>query len=114
MVSILINGSPTNEFCLGKGFRQGDPLAPFLFIIAAKALNIAMKEAGAKGVFHGVKLPKKGPTISHLQYADDALFIGTWNNILKIGKEFDKVNIPLPCWFQEFDKEELIFSQLQA
>lgn len=59
-----------------KGVRQGDPLAPFLFLIDVEGLNIAMQEAKRKGVFHGLKLPNQGPTISNLHYADDALFIG--------------------------------------
>ena len=75
-VSVLINGSPTPEFAMGKGVRQGDPLAPLLFIIAAEALNVMMHEACCKGVFHGIKLPNSGPAISHLQYADHVLFMG--------------------------------------
>ena len=52
MVSVLINGSPSAEFSLGKGVRQGDPLAPFLFILAAESLNEALKEAGGKLHFY--------------------------------------------------------------
>ncbi|XP_023766991.1 uncharacterized mitochondrial protein AtMg01250-like [Lactuca sativa] len=74
--SILVNGSPTNEFEFGRGIRQGDPLSPFLFIIAMEGLNIAMKEATGKGIFKGKKIPNSALCVSHLFYADDALFVG--------------------------------------
>ncbi|GKU94416.1 hypothetical protein SLEP1_g7914 [Rubroshorea leprosula] len=37
--SVLVNGSPTDEFKMSKGLQQGDPLAPFLFLVVAEALN---------------------------------------------------------------------------
>ncbi|XP_024961356.1 uncharacterized protein LOC112501856 [Cynara cardunculus var. scolymus] len=77
-VAVLINGSPTHEFPLGRGVRQGDPLAPLLFILAAEALNIMMLEASRKGIFKGIKLPNSGPEISILQFADDVLIMGEW------------------------------------
>ncbi|XP_071712677.1 uncharacterized protein [Rutidosis leptorrhynchoides] len=44
-ISVLINGSPTAEFSPERGIRQGDPISPFLFIIAAKGLNILAKRS---------------------------------------------------------------------
>ncbi|KAJ0500051.1 putative RNA-directed DNA polymerase [Helianthus annuus] len=77
--SVLVNGSPSSEFGLSRGLRQGDPLSPFLFILALEALDVIMKRAIENGLFKGVKLPKDGPTISHLCYADDAIFLGEWS-----------------------------------
>ncbi|XP_023733860.1 uncharacterized mitochondrial protein AtMg01250-like [Lactuca sativa] len=78
-LSVLINGSPTAEFGMEKGMRQGDPLSPFLFIIAMEGLNIAVKAACQKDLFHGIKIPHSEISISHLFYADDAIFVGEWS-----------------------------------
>nr|GEX60003.1 UvrD-like helicase, ATP-binding domain, P-loop containing nucleoside triphosphate hydrolase [Tanacetum cinerariifolium] len=53
-MSILVNGSPSEEFGLVRGVRQGDPLSSFLFILAAKGLNAIVFEAVEKGIFRGV------------------------------------------------------------
>ena len=43
--SILINGSPTVEFKLDRGLRQGDPLSPFLFTLIMEGLSLAIKKS---------------------------------------------------------------------
>lgn len=72
-VSVLINGSPCDEFEMHKGVRQGDPLSPFLFIIAAEGLNWMIKKAEADGLVSGMPMGIDGPVITHLQFADDTL-----------------------------------------
>lgn len=64
--SVLVNGSPTKEFEIKKGLRQGDPLSPFLFILAAEALHVSILEARNKNIFKGINVGKDNLTISHL------------------------------------------------
>nr|GEV49138.1 putative RNA-directed DNA polymerase, eukaryota, reverse transcriptase zinc-binding domain protein [Tanacetum cinerariifolium] len=78
--SILINESPTVEFRLQRGLRQGDPLSPFLFLIAMKGLRMAMEDAIASNFFQGLKIENDELSISHLLYADDVLFMGEWSS----------------------------------
>jgi len=44
-VSVLVNGSPTKQFRPKKGLRQGDHLAPFLFLIVDEALTGLVRAA---------------------------------------------------------------------
>ncbi|KAJ0727756.1 putative RNA-directed DNA polymerase [Helianthus annuus] len=77
--SVLVNGSPTMEFECTRGLRQGDPLSPFLFVIAMEALTGVMKQATMVNLFKGIKCTNDGPVISHFLYADDVIFLGEWS-----------------------------------
>ncbi|GAU37762.1 hypothetical protein TSUD_102790 [Trifolium subterraneum] len=82
--SILVNGSPTEEFPLERGLRQGDPLSPFLFLLAAEGLSVLMKTMVERNLFTGYSIGKREPiSISHLQFADDTLLLGvkSWENV---------------------------------
>lgn len=96
-ISILVNGSPTEEFFMSRGVRQGDPLSPFLFILPAEGLNGLMCEAVHKGIFNGVKVGRDEVCISLLQYADDTIFFGEWSrlnvgNLMSILKCFEELS----------------------
>nr|GEW65290.1 RNA-directed DNA polymerase, eukaryota [Tanacetum cinerariifolium] len=79
MTSILINGSPTSEFQFNCGLKQGDPLAPYLFILIMESLYFSFSRAVDAGIFTGIKIDSS-LTISHLFYAYDAVFISEWYN----------------------------------
>ncbi|XP_071740186.1 uncharacterized protein [Rutidosis leptorrhynchoides] len=92
-ISVLVNGSPTKEFKLERGVRQGDPFFPFLFINAAKGLNWLAKNAVSNNLFSGVEIGRDKINISHLQYTDDTIFSGSWSmenigNLMKLLKCF--------------------------
>ncbi|GJY46340.1 putative RNA-directed DNA polymerase, eukaryota, reverse transcriptase zinc-binding domain protein [Tanacetum coccineum] len=78
--SILVNGSPTSEFELSKGLRQGDPMSPFLFILAMEGLHAMVSKAVTTGLFKGASIGQGNISISHLLYADDAIFVGEWSH----------------------------------
>jgi hypothetical protein len=84
-MSVLVNGSPTEDFSVGKGLRQGDPLSPFLFLIIAEGLTCLMSKAVEIGRFHGYTV-NNNISFHTLQFADDTIIVGegTWDNLWTI------------------------------
>ncbi|KAE8734259.1 hypothetical protein F3Y22_tig00000778pilonHSYRG00435 [Hibiscus syriacus] len=56
-VSILVNRSPTKEFRMRKGIRQGNSLSPFLFISVNEALHLLLMKAEKVGNIEGYVAP---------------------------------------------------------
>ncbi|KAK2446576.1 hypothetical protein QL285_017365 [Trifolium repens] len=75
-MSVLVNGSATSEVSIQRGLKQGDPLAPFLFLLVAEGLGGLMRTAVERHRFSGFVVGSNGVSVSHLQYADDTLCIG--------------------------------------
>jgi hypothetical protein len=75
-MSVLINGSPTGEINIKRGLKQGDPLAPLLFLLVAEGLGLIMRRAVELNLFRPFLLGREEIPISILQYADDTLCIG--------------------------------------
>ncbi|GJU55992.1 RNA-directed DNA polymerase, eukaryota, reverse transcriptase zinc-binding domain protein [Tanacetum coccineum] len=78
--SILVNGSPTVEFEISRGLRQGDPLSPFLFILAMEGLHSLICKATHLGIYTGTHVGDNNLLLSHLIYADDVVFFGDWSS----------------------------------
>ncbi|KAK2648319.1 hypothetical protein Ddye_015808 [Dipteronia dyeriana] len=73
MFSVLVNGSPTRQFKIKKGLKQGDPLSPFLFNMEVEGLNALFKKAETKGLMKGVTLGMEAVHVSYLQFSDDTI-----------------------------------------
>ena len=72
--TLLVNGSMTQIFTPSKGLRQGDPISPYLFLMCANVLSIALLKAGKKKKdIQGIKVGRNGSSFTHLLFADDSL-----------------------------------------
>jgi len=66
-----VNGSPTDEFPLEKGLRQGDPLFLFLFLLVAKGFHVVMEALVVSNLFSGYHVGVTDPpVVSHLQFVE--------------------------------------------
>ncbi|KAL6343127.1 hypothetical protein AAG906_019670 [Vitis piasezkii] len=61
--SVLVNGTPTGFFQSSKGLRQGDPLSPYLFVIAMEVFSAFLQRVRGRRAL-----------ISHLLFADDTRY----------------------------------------
>lgn len=68
----MINRSPSFHFEV----RQGNPLSPFLFVLAIKGLGHYLKAAMLNEEINGVKLSRHIEPITHQQFADDKMLMG--------------------------------------
>jgi hypothetical protein len=109
--SLLINGVPSKPFSPSRGIRQGDPLSLFLFIILAEGLSRSIHAAIETKLLTGLSLHGISPPISHSQFVDDTLLMGSptvreANSLLDILQTFSDAS-GLDC---NKDKSQIFFS----
>lgn len=71
--SVLFNGECLDRFQPTRGVRQGDPISPYLFLLAAEGLSCLLKARNQSSVLNGIKVDESAPTVNHLLFADDGL-----------------------------------------
>ncbi|KAL4298591.1 hypothetical protein AHAS_Ahas17G0016200 [Arachis hypogaea] len=67
------NECKTDGFQPTRGIRQGDPISPYLFVIAMDKLSQLIEEKVNRKIWKPIKAGRNGPLISHLLFADDLL-----------------------------------------
>lgn len=64
---VVVNGCLIEEVSIQKGPKQGDLLAPFLFLLVVEGFNASMRKAVSIGAFLGSKVGSGGLEVSNLQ-----------------------------------------------
>ncbi|KAL6135235.1 hypothetical protein ACLB2K_067463 [Fragaria x ananassa] len=81
LLSILLNGQPTDIINPTRGIRQGDPLSSYLFILCAEGLSALISRAIENGIVRGLKMSPSAPVLHHLFFADDSFIFGSASEI---------------------------------
>uniref|UniRef100_A0A803NJ15 Reverse transcriptase n=1 Tax=Cannabis sativa TaxID=3483 RepID=A0A803NJ15_CANSA len=92
--SILLNGAPLAPFNPNCGLRQGDPLSPFLFILCSEVLSKLILKPEKEKAISGIRIAHNACPISHLFYADDAIFfcqatVGNASNLMECIQKYE-------------------------
>ncbi|XP_049390321.1 uncharacterized protein LOC125854782 [Solanum stenotomum] len=80
-----------------RGLKQGDPLSPTLFIIAAEVLARGLNKLHKDLDYRGYGIPKWSPNINHLSYADDTILFCSGHHrsikkMMKVLREYEYVS----------------------
>ncbi|PNY01532.1 ribonuclease H [Trifolium pratense] len=81
-MSILINGSPIEDFKVERGLRQGDPLSPFLFLIVVEGLVGLMRRAVEIGKFKGYQSKIYGINVDARLLAAGSSFLSCRSKVI--------------------------------
>lgn len=81
-LSVLVNGSHTDDFIVERGLRQGYPLSTFLFILAVEGLIGLFHNATSVNEFQGFQVSDE-IKFDLLQFEDDTIVFCNrdWNNM---------------------------------
>lgn len=95
--SVIVNGVKEGFFTSSRGLRQGDPLSPSLFILAAEVLSIFLARVHLDESIPRFSQPPGTPHIHHLAYADDVVIFSTGKSnaighVVRALKEYEDIS----------------------
>jgi hypothetical protein len=109
--SVLFNGGRTEVFKPTRGIRQGDPLSPYLFLLAAEGLSCLLQHREISGILEGLVVANSAPPINHLLFADDSLLFFKANK--ETAEELDATLVYCKASGQKInrDKSSIFFTK---
>ena len=69
--SVIINGAACGNIIPTRGFQQGDPLSPTLFLICTEGLSALIYRAARNQCLTGISICRDCPRVTHLLFTDD-------------------------------------------
>jgi hypothetical protein len=68
--SVLFNGAPFEVFTPSRGIRQGDPISPYLFLLAAEVLSclLQFRSVLQSSNLQGIRVASSAPAVNHLLF----------------------------------------------
>ncbi|KAL5565723.1 hypothetical protein UlMin_028887 [Ulmus minor] len=64
-MNLLLNGAPVHNFAPKRGLRQGDPLSPYMFIIAMEVLSCLINQKVDNELISGLRLSRGTLALHH-------------------------------------------------
>lgn len=71
--SVMFNGGKLEKFSPTRGIHQGDPISPYLFLLAEEGLSCLLKTQDESSHLAEIQFAPTAPPVSHLLFADDSL-----------------------------------------
>lgn len=94
--SIIVNGNRKGFLSSCQGLKQGDPLSPSLFILAAEVITCSFN-LYSNDNFILFSMPQRAPQINHLAFVDDIVIftsgsIASINLIMDIIRRYESIS----------------------